>query len=492
MAQRPNILWICADQQRFHSIHAFGNEFVHTPAIDSLVENGTSFLRTYTQCPVCTPSRACFLTGRYPKTTRATHNGIEYFPDDETLVTKLFADYGYDCGLVGKLHLSAAEGMVEARPDDGYRFFEWSEHPHDDWEYGHDYQDWLKQKGINWQDHYCLGSGKNQSSKTENGWREMMPPGVGGIESEYHQTTWAFERATCFIKQKRNPQQPWLLSINLFDPHPPYDPPKTYRDRLKAEEMPLPIFAEGELEEKPEIQKADFLYGSQGGTGPCYSTISDFAKRQMVADYHAQVEQIDDRLNELLDFLESSGLLDNTIILYHSDHGEMLGDHGLYWKGAYVYEQLLHVPMVFQWKDHIQKGLRCNALVELVDIAPTLLELAGFEVPYYMQGKSLKPILTGEISPDFHKDHIYSEYYLAMKGVHDKYISIYFDGRYKIAVHHRDDIGELYDLQEDPNEFWNLWSKKEYTELKLDLIKKCFDSTVMAGMDPKPRIIKYF
>ncbi len=489
-SQLPNILWICCDQQRHDSIAGLGNPFLKTPNIDKLMDEGTTFLRAYTQCPVCTPSRASFLTGRYPRTTRVLRNGNEYFPPDETLVTKLFSNYGYDGGLVGKLHLSAAEGMVEVRPDDGYRFFEWSEHPHDDWEEGHDYQEWLKEKGIRWEERYPLGDGKNQSSEG-NAWKEALPPDKGGMEAEYHQTTWAFERARAFIEEERG-GRPWLLSINIFDPHPPFDPPIEFRKRFDPEAMPLPLWREGELDGKPPIHREDYLKGSQGGTGPCSSRKKDDEKRQLIADYYAQIELIDENVGKILHYLEKTGQRENTILVYHSDHGEMLGDHGLYWKGAYVYEQLIHVPMIFSWPGRIRSGFKSNALVELVDIAPTLLELAGFEVPYYMQGKSLAPILRGSGEMDFHKDHIYCEYYNAMVGVHDRYISIYFDGRIKIAVHHGEEMGELYDLEKDPCEFENLWDNCGYEKCKWEYMKKCFDSAIMANMDPKPRVIRYF
>ena len=491
MGTKPNILWICADQQRFDTIHSWGNQYINTPTLDKLAENGCSFMNTYTQSPVCTPSRACFLTGRYPKTTRVNRNGNEYFPEDEVLVTKIFADNGYDCGLVGKLHLSAAEGMVEVRPkNDGYRFFEWSEHPNDDWKEGHDYQDWLKAQGIDWDEYYCLGNGQNQSSK-DNPWKNPLPPGKGGMISKYHQTTWAFERAKYFINGNHE-GKPWLLSINIFDPHPPYDPPKEYRDKIDASKLPLPVWKDGDYEGKPAYYKTDYEEGSQGGTGPCAKGFSDDVKRQLVADYYAQIEHTDARLKDLLDSLQASGQLDNTIILFHSDHGEMNGDHGLYWKGAYSYEQLLHVPMIFVWKDHIKANLRCTGLVELVDIAPTLLELAGIEIPYYMQGKSLVPIMTGKADPTHFKDAIHSEYYYAMPHIHEYYISIYFDGRYKMAVHHTEPISEFYDLKNDPHEFNNLWGKPEYAALQMEYLKKCFDLTVMDTMDPKPRAIKYF
>ncbi len=306
--KHPNILWICADQQRYDTIGALGNRYIQTPVLDGLIGGGACLTRAYTQCPVCTPSRASFLTGRYPRTTRAVRNGIEYFPPDEVLVTRLFADAGYDCGLVGKLHLSAAEGMIEKRPDDGYRFFEWSEHPHDDWPEGHDYQDWLKAKGIDWSQHYCLGDGKNQSSK-DNAWKEALPAGLGGIDGPYSQTTWAFERARAFIDQDRPEGTPWLLSVNIFDPHPPYDPPKAYRERVNPDLIDPPLFREGELDSKPPIHRQDWAQGSQGGTGPCYQALSEASRRQMIADYLAQVLQIDDRLGELMDHLRDSGLL---------------------------------------------------------------------------------------------------------------------------------------------------------------------------------------
>jgi len=490
MSQLPNILWICADQQRHDTIHALGNRLIHTPALDRMVADGCTFLNAYTQSPVCTPSRACFLTGRYPKTTGVNRNGNEYFPQDEVLVTKIFADNGYDCGLVGKLHLSAAENMVEVRPDDGYRFFEWSEHPHDDWDAGHDYQNWLKAQGVCWDDNYCLGNGRNQSSQ-DNAWKRIMPVGKGGMKSKYHQTTWAFKRAEHFIGSNHS-GKPWLLSINIFDPHPPYDPPLEYRMKLDANNMPLPTWNDDDFSNKPHYYRQDYEHGSQGGTGPCAKAFDDDTKRQLVADYYAQIEHTDAQLELLLSNLQKGGHLDNTIILFHSDHGEMCGDHGLYWKGAYSYEQLLHVPMIFVWENHIVKNLHSSALVELVDIAPTLLELAGIEIPYYMQGKSLAGILTGKADPERHKDAIHSEYYYAMPGIHEYYISIYSDGKYKIAVHHNEPISELYNLEEDPNEFQNLWNNPAYIDVQMEYLKKCFDLTCLCTMDPRPRAIRYF
>ena len=162
----------------------------------------------------------------------------------------------------------------------------------------------------------------------------------------------------------------------------------------------------------------------------------------------------------------------------------MNGDHGLYWKGAYFYEALVHVPLIMSCPSRFRQGVRCDQLVELVDIAPTLMELAGFEVPYYMQGKSLVPLLTGEGEGMPHKESVYSEFYHCLKGTHeDIYATMYFDGRYKLVNYHGKEYGELYDHRNDPEEFENLWDDPAYAELKAKLIKKNFDSAILKNMD---------
>jgi arylsulfatase len=470
--EKPNILWICTDQQRFDTIRSLGNTTINTPNIDRLVEQGVAFTRAYVQCTVCSPSRASFLTGRYPRTTRVTKNGAPYFPQDEVLVTKLLADAGYDCGLIGKLHLSSIRNesvpfQIEPRNDDGYRFFRWSPAQRDGWPVGHDYQVWLREQGIEWSEHY---KGRE-----------------GGIEAKYHQTTWCTHEAESFIRH--NSQQPWLLSVNVYDPHEPFDPPSEYKGRYKPEEMTLPKWKPGELSNKPLIQQNDYIEGGQGGIGPACSKLSDLEKQEYIADYYAMIEHIDDNVGKLLDVLEQTGQRENTIVIFMSDHGEMLGDHGLIWKGAYFYEGLVHVPLIISWPGRLQENVRSNALVELVDIAPTLLELANVDVPYYMQGKSLLSILTGETDLHQHKEHVYCEYYYALLGSHDNiYATMYYDGTYKIVVYHGQDIGELYNHEKDPDEFDNLWDQPELLKIKMDLIKKCFDASIET-VDPKPQLL---
>ncbi len=147
--KRPNILWICTDQQRYDTITSLGNPHIRTPNLDKLAKSGVAFTHAYCQSPICTPSRASFLTGMYPETVRGCMNGNDHWDAAAPLITKTLADAGYDCGLSGKLHLSSARpGPIEKRPDDGYRVFHWSHGPPDSWPKGHAYSDWLKSKGT--------------------------------------------------------------------------------------------------------------------------------------------------------------------------------------------------------------------------------------------------------------------------------------------------------------------------------------------------------
>lgn len=468
---KPNILWICTDQQRFDTIRALGNKHINTPNLDRLVEDGVSFNRTYCQNPVCTPSRASFLTGRYPRTTRATRNGNDYFPDDEILVPHILSEHGYKCGLIGKLHLSAADGRTERRlKHDGYDMFKWSHGPRDGWGDDNAYQVWLKSQGKSWDVDY---HGRD-----------------GGIEAEFHQTTWCANEAIDFIGQHAD--APWMLSINIFDPHHPFDPPAKFKQKYPVDEMPLPKWKAGELNNKPSIQKQDYENGGQSGLGPSCKKLSDWEKKNYVSDYYAMIDLIDEQVGRLVDYLDESGQRDETIIIFHSDHGEMLGDHGLILKGGHFYEELVHVPLIISCPARLMRNMRSQALVELVDLAPTILDLAGIEIPQRMQGSSLSDILQGKADPDAHKQSVYCEYYNSLPGAHKGvFATMYFDGRYKLTVFHGSEIGELYDLETDPEEFDNKWSDPSYQSLKCDLILANFAKSV-AVVDPVPECIGNF
>jgi len=470
VSKRPNILWVCTDQQRFDTIHALGNAHIRTPNLDRLVSE-VAFTNAYTQNPVCTPSRASFLTGRYPSSVHVNRNGNAYFPAEARLITRMLADAGYDCGLVGKLHLSAADGRVEPRPDDGYRVFKWSHHPYPEsfWPLEHHaYQRWLRDEGVDWDKAY-MGSAVD--------WNRVH--GGPGIEARYHQTTWCANEAIEFITEPR--KGPWLLSVNPFDPHPRCDPPAEFLDRMDTENMPLPLFEPQELQSQLEFAGVD--HQTNEPLSPW-----NYDSRLMVAAYYAQIELIDEQLGRMLDAVEATGQRADTMVIFMSDHGEMLGDHGLVLKGCRFYEGAVHVPLIICWPGHFRKALRSEALVELTDIAPSLLEAAGLPVPENVQGESLLPILTGEAGPGRHRQFVRCEYHDALDLPNHSHANMLYNGRHKLVVYHGQDVGELYDLHEDPHEFNNLWRAPSAAQLKRELMKRSFDAAMMATDEGQPRV----
>jgi arylsulfatase A-like enzyme len=200
------------------------------------------------------------------------------------------------------------------------------------------------------------------------------------------------------------------------------------------------------------------------------------------------IKLVDDQLGRILQALDESGQRDNTIVIFTSDHGETLGDHGLVQKGCRFYEGLVRVPLIFSWPGHIEAGQRSDALVELTDKAPTLLELCGQEIPDNMTGKSLLPILTGQAPPDHHRAFVRCEYYDALQAPDGTLATMYRDRRHKLVVYHGREYGELYDLQEDPDEFDNQWENSAFTNIRADLMKRSFDASMLA-MDRGPRRI---
>ena len=461
-SDRPNILWYCTDQQRFDTIAALGYSHVVTPVVDQLVQGGVSFTHAYCQSPICTPSRSSFMTGMYPSRVHNTRNGNDTFPSSPPLITRLLADSGYHCGLVGKFHLQSSGHRTEPRMDDGYSFWKFSHAPRDDWEEGHDYGDWVKQQG---------------------GDLDALRDHEDRVPTELHQTTWASQRAMEFIRSRE--EGPWLLSVNIYDPHPPFIPPSSYANRFDPAAMPGPHFLPSDLVTQQALEAVDFQGEALEPEG--------HDARRCQALYYAMINQIDDQFARILETLEETGQRDNTVIIFTSDHGEMLGDHGLLQKGCRFYEGLVRVPLILSWPGRFLEDVRRDALVELLDLSATIVELGGLEQPEYMQGRSLVPLLTRGEQPDELRDFVRCEYFDALDphftGGEGTFATMYRDRRYKLSVYHGHGLGELYDLEQDPWEHHNLWDDPGSQQLKARLMAASFDSHVLLTTDVGSRRI---
>ena len=215
--------------------------------------------------------------------------------------------------------------------------------------------------------------------------------------------------------------------------------------------------------------------------------------KRLQALYYAMIALIDDQLARIIARLDATGQRENTIILFTSDHGESLGDHGLLLKGCRFYEGLVRVPLIFNCPGTINAGTRSPALVELLDMSATLIDFAGVEAPDYFQGTSLRPILCGEASPEHHRSSVRSEYFDALDKKfcpgNESFATMYRTSRYKLVVYHRDNLGELFDLETDPHEFTNLWDDPSVQEIKAKLILESFNDHVMKTTDVGSRRI---
>lgn len=478
---QPNVLWICTDQQRWDTLGCYGNEWVTTPNIDRLAREGVVFDLAFSQSPVCTPSRGAFLTGRYPRTCGTRQNGVA-IPDTEVLVTKMLADAGYVCGLSGKLHLSACNprflgtGGRERRISDGYTEFHWSHHSGPMSPSDNDYHAWLESAGLSWSSEPLDGSKVVSTS----------------MSRDTSQMAWCSDRAIDFIRTRAQDGKPWLFSANPFDPHHSFDPPREYLEPYleRLDDVPLPNYVEGELADKPIWQTNDHEKGGYGYSKQfAWSNMSGYDHKLTRAAYWAMCDQIDFHVGRMLDALEESEQRDNTIVIFTSDHGELLGDHGIYYKGPFFYDCSVRVPLIVNMPGTVVPE-RSEALVELLDLPQTILDAAGMECHPGMMGKSLWPILAGDQPANHHRDDVYCESYTACEGhnqtaTQPANATMIRTTTHKLVVAHGHGMGELYDLEKDPGESRNLWNDPNSVSVETELLVRLTDRMAFT-VDPLP------
>jgi arylsulfatase len=467
---RPNILLFCTDQQRFDTIHALGNQHIRTPNYDRLANQGVAFTNAYCQTPICTASRASFLTGCYASSMHVNRNGNQYFPAQYTprLISRILKNAGYDCGMVGKFHLASAYKRVEPRLDDGYRLFEWSHAPRQDWPVEqHAYMRWLRDQGVDFKKEY----GAHRLPD----WPDEYN---AGIAARYHEAHWCADTAVSWIKGSL--KKPWFITVNTYAPHPPFQPPPEFLERMNPTALPPVLWGPREMENQARFTKVDFQSKPRDP--------ATWPSRYMKAAYYAQNEFVDDCFGHVLDALEATGQRDNTLIVFTSDHGDAGGDHGLVHKGCRFYEGLAHVPLIFSWPARFRRGLQSRALVHLTDIVPTLLDATGLKLPDYVHGRSLFGIAAGKSDSGRHREFAFSEYHDALDLPDHTHANMLRNERYKLVLYHGHRSGELYDLEKDPREFTNLWDDPQHLALRAELTKQLFDHVMLATDSGQPRI----
>ena len=472
---KMNILFIMYDQLRFDYLSCAGHLHLKTPHFDSIAEKGVRFTNAYVQSPICGASRMSFYTGRYTSSHGAQWNGFPLRVGEQTLGDHLRRE-GVECWLIGKTHMKAdAEGMARLglSPDSliGARQVEcgfdawvrddglWAEGPDGFYdEKRSPYNEYLKSIGYPSENPWAqfANAGVDDDGDVASGWMFANADKPANIKEEHSETPWLTQKTIEFIAQA---DAPWCTHVSFIKPHWPYIVPAPYHAMFGADDVPKAT------RHAVEQQDTHPVFAAYMGNKIATAFQQDEVRDKVIPAYMGLIKQCDDQLGVLLDYLERSGRMQNTMIVLTSDHGDYLGDHWLGEKDLF-HEQSVKVPMIIydpRSQADCTRGTICDALVEAIDLAPTFVEAAGGKVPdHILEGRSLMPWLHGQ-TPDWRKFAI-SEYdYSATPQCEklgleprDARLFMIFDGRYKMMHAEGGFRPMLFDLQDDPEEFHDL------------------------------------
>jgi arylsulfatase len=456
----PNILFIMTDQQRYDCVGANGNATIRTPHLDQLAGESANFASCFVQAPVCVPSRQTFFTGRYPHSHR---NRVNYTPlePSETLMQAYLRDAGYATGFVGKLHywpptreFALSTGFDRGLIHDAGPLDEYS-----------DYAAWLAAN----------------SSFAAGDCRKCAPPAGGGnpytalVPDELHETTWCGEKTREALREMANGDGPFFLFSSYWKPHSSFEVPEPWAAMYDDVEFPLPETKSLEHIQSLPLPVQRLALRSE----PANYEVDAETLTWMYRSYYAAVSHIDREVGLTLDLIDELGLADNTVVVFCSDHGDLLHEHGINGKNAF-YEGAIHVPMMIRFPGIVRPG-RYDDLIETTDVLSTLFELAAVPVPRRNQGRSFARLVSEVGTPYVPRTHVFGENIIpevintgaldfpyepgeGVGGIRhpDAKMVRTVRWKYNYYVGHGE---ELYDLENDPQEARNLATDPAHREV---------------------------
>ena len=481
---RPNILFITADQQR-GDCYGFRGRNVLTPHLDLLASEGTSLETVITPCVVCQPARASILTGLLPRTHGVHDNGIDLDPDiGEKGFAGSLSAAGYHTAKIGKAHFAtyhtfADTGTVEslsgsAKVPPGWRG------PYMGFDHaellvvGHNW--WLPEKppgGLAYEEWYYgdgRGDMKNrllwESHRDHKGapqvWSSKLPVA-------WHNSTWIADRAIAYLQEDR--EQPFCLWVSFPDPHHPFDAPEPWASLHRPEDVDLPEHRRRNLDGRPWWHRAALeneIPEEHREIRESYSRMSEVSDdhlREITANTYGQIALIDHCVGRILTALEHQGLADNTYIVYTSDHGDWLGDHGLVLKGPMPFEGLLNVGAIVKGPD-VPSGVTSSEPLSTLDMGATFLDWARADSLMEIHGRSMRDVVSGTGT----REAALSEWELlpGRVGVGLSLRTVRSRSA-KLTMELQSGAGEMYDLEADPHELTNLFDDPAHKALRDDL-----------------------
>lgn len=486
-----NILFIMCDQLRWDYLSCYGHPHLKTPNIDGLAARGVRFDQAYVQSPVCGASRMSTYTGRYVQSHGASWNFVPLKAGEMTIGDHL-RPLGIRTALCGKTHMRAdSAGMarlgIDPQSQIGVRISECGFDPfeRDDGIHprsGHDpyprYNDYLREQGFDgenpWED--WANSALDEDGNIVSGWYLKYANRPARVPDEHSETPYITRRAMDFIETAGS--DPWVLHVSYIKPHWPYIVPDPYASMYGPEHFLPPVRSQDErINPHP-------VYGAFMDTKVSRSFSRDDVRDSVLPAYMGLIKQIDDQMGILFSFLEQKNLMDDTMVIFTSDHGDYLGDHWLGEKDLF-HEPSVRVPLIIYDPDQRADATRGSVnkdLVEAIDLAPTFLDVyGGVHLPHIMDGRSLRPLLFGETPEDW-RSYVISEYdYSFMdigkvlnKPAIDCWLRMIFDGRYKYILS-EGFRPMLFDLREDPDELHDLGADPDHTVIRARLHEQLFE-----------------
>lgn len=446
---KPNIIFIMADDHSTGAVSAYGNSLLATPHIDKLAEQGMRFTNCFTVVSLCGPSRASILSGKY-----SVHNGYmrngDSFDRDQVSFPKLLQQAGYETSVIGKWHL-----VTQPAGFDYYHVIPYQ---------GQFFDCPMKETGREWQD-----------------------GGNGGEVRPGYLTEVITDIAIDWLKN-RDKEKPFCLLVHHKAPHGPYHYPEKYAKIFADTMLPEPENFYDTFEGRnPELRNNNCGYSKLSSIYPSHfnekvpdtieagtQVYKKWAYQSIYKGYYRLVSALDENIGRLIDFVDGSGLKNNTMVIYTSDNGWFMGDHGLFNK-MWMYEESLHVPLIIRYPQQVKPAAISDEFISVLDLAPTFLDYAGIDIHKEFQGKSMKPILNGETPDDWQSAHFY-----------------HYFGQFEVPSHYgirtkdfklihfyeteKEPQWELYDMRNDPQEMANLIYDTEFadvfTSMKIQLQEK--------------------
>ena len=451
---RPNIIFIITDQQRFDTIKALGFDYMDTPNLDRLVNEGVTFTNCHISAPSCAPSRASLFTGYYPHTTGILRNADSW---KKSWIGSL-SESGYRCINIGKMHtypyhtpLGFDERYVVENKD---RYME-ERYYFDEWDKA------LKARGLVKQ--------QRELYRQRDDYKDSLGAFDWELDEDMQSDNFVGDTATWWINAKPKDDRPLFLEIGFPGPHPPYDPTREEAEKYLSKDLPLLEVTQEELDNQPPVMKELRQHNVEIDHDSVVHKLDPTPeeRHRQRAYYLANVTMIDKKIGEILDALEHKGYLENSVVIFTSDHGDCLTDHGHSQKWT-MYDTIMKMPLIVWTPGCKDGGRKVDGLCQQMDIGPAILEMAGLEVPETMEARSLLPAIEGE---DWQpRDYVYAEHGRDNILTETDFVSMVRSEDWKLVHFVDEPHGQLFNLKEDPNEVNNLWNDLDSAAKKQELL----------------------